>query len=164
MLDFSLSVDVAKAFASHVSGAREDEDDLQPTLLQAVVLGLGYFDVTQLLDAMQFERPRQQHAVAEFGISRDTNSGMLTDPHGLLIAVTEHSLGDGGGWERFGGPSFTVNGVHFQSPSLSVADQARLHDLLFCLTSRSQPATRCYAPSKRLSGASHSSTSLENIP
>lgn len=98
-----------------------------------VVWNLGLFDTgSQLIDELPFTRPRVQSAVAHFGFAQVVTGGIITDRYYLLVSVTEHSLkDDGSGWERFGGPSFSIGTDNFPSPFLSDREYEKLNDILY---------------------------------
>jgi hypothetical protein len=128
MIDLTLDVNVAKAFA-----ALSSDLEVQPTLYQIVIWNLGLFDTgTELIYDLPFARPRLQSAVAHFGFGLELDTGRIIERYALFAAVTEHPLEpDGSGWERFGGPSFSIRSVHFPSPIMSSDDRVRLETLLY---------------------------------
>jgi hypothetical protein len=127
MIDLSLDLNVAKAFAALSHSAEKAS-----YLYQVVVWNLGVFDTgVELVDRLRLARPIVQAAVAQFGFALD-DVGRALDRYGLLISVTEHVLNnDGAGWERFDGNEFSLRGERFEVPLREAEQLARVKHLLY---------------------------------
>jgi hypothetical protein len=128
MIDLTLDINIAKAIASNQAGP-----NTYPYLYQIVIWNLGYFDNgSQLIDKLPFRRPQVQSAIAHFGLALDVSTGNVIDINSLIISAIEYPLKkDGSGWERFGGPSFSIKDSDFPGPFLNDSEYAKKEALLY---------------------------------
>lgn len=127
MVDVSYDVNIAKAFAA---STQAEAAIRTPALYKAVLYNMDYYDLgASMIENLPFQRPRLQKAISLIALN-----GLMEDPTGVIVALTEHPFyytHSGTSWDALGGSGFKVGGRSFASPVLPEADYEELHDLLY---------------------------------
>jgi hypothetical protein len=127
MIDVSLDINVAKAFACYSSSV---DARIMPTIYQIALLNADFYNEGATgLHSLPFARPQAQRALSLFDLGRN-----MEDKHGIVVGISEHVLGptvSGTTWDDFGGSKFDLCGHQYDGIALTHDDRERLTRTMF---------------------------------
>ena len=124
MTDLSYDVNVAKAFACPPPSGKATT----PALYKIVLLNVDEYEFGgSHISQLPFKRPAVQKAVSLVGLN-----GVMQDPLGVIVSMTEHTHHFGpGSLDALGGEAFVLGGRRFESLWLEDADYRAISSLLY---------------------------------
>ena|GEM_PF-2519558 len=124
MTDLSYDANVAKAFACPPPGILATT----PAVYKILLLNIDHYELgASHISKLPFMRPAVQRAVSLVGLN-----GLMQDPTGVVVSLTEHVHHFGpGSLETVGGEAFVLEGQRFESIWLEDADYLKMSILLY---------------------------------
>ncbi|MEK7992825.1 MAG: FRG domain-containing protein [Planctomycetota bacterium] len=124
MTDFSYDINVAKAFACPPPPSQATT----PTLYKILLLNIDEYELgAGHISSLPFRRPASQKAVSLVGLN-----GLMQDPLGVVVSLTEHIHHFGpGSLEAVGGEGFVLGGQSYDSLWLDDSAYQAVNGLLF---------------------------------